>query len=426
MASRALDVWCFGDRAGTLIDGPDGPAFAYDEAWISAGHPPLSQSLPLDGAFSTDAVGAFFGGLLPEGVPRETLARQLGVSVGNDFSLLAAIGGDTAGAVSVVAPGEAPPEDVGDVRWLTDDELAREIEELPARPMHADEDGEYRLSLAGAQDKLPVVVGADGRVGLTTGRTPSTHIMKTPIARLDDTVVNEAMCLDVGRRLGMEVVEAAPRAAAGRKCLLVGRYDRMTGDDGTVRLHQEDFCQAVGIPTARKYQAEGGPTLPDCFALLRRTSAVPARETLRLLDSVALSFLVGNHDAHGKNFSLLYAPGSTTATLAPVYDVIDTAAYWKTHDLTRKMAMSIGTEYRPDYVAPRHLDALLAESGLGAAAAKRRLRGLAGAAPEAARAARQALVDAGWGRPVLGRIVETVDQRATRLAAIAAPAPRTR
>ncbi|HWT91789.1 MAG TPA: type II toxin-antitoxin system HipA family toxin [Solirubrobacteraceae bacterium] len=427
MTARALEVWCFGDRTGTLTDAADGLAFAYAPEWIGAGRPPLSQSLPLDGPCGTEAVVAFFGGLLPEGTPRTTLARQLGVSVENDFGLLEALGGDTAGAVSVVRPGEAPPGPAGeDVLWLTDEELAREIAELPTRPMHADEDGEYRLSLAGAQDKLPVVVGADGRVGLTTGRTPSTHIMKTPIAGLDDTVVNEAMCLDIGRRLGLDTVDATPRAAADAECLLVGRYDRTTGDDGTVRLHQEDFCQALGVATARKYQAEGGPTLPDCFALLRRATAVPAREAVRLLDAVALNFLVGNHDAHGKNFSLLYAPTTAAARFAPIYDVLDTVAYGKVRPMSRKMAMSIGKEYRPDYVAPRHLDALLAESGLGAAAARRRLRGLAASAPEAARAARQALVDAGWDRPVLGRIVETVDQRAGWLAAIAAPASRTR
>jgi len=125
-----------------------------------------------------------------------------------------------------------------------------------------------------------------------------------------------------------------------------------------------------------------------------------------------LNFLVGNHDAHGKNFSLLYPPESGQAVLAPAYDVLSTFAYRRTHNLTRKMAMSIGGEYRPEYVRARHLDRLFDEAGLGAAAARRRLRGMARDAPGAARNAREQLIDTGWDAPILGRIVELIDERA--------------
>ncbi len=216
--------------------------------------------------------------------------------------------------------------------------------------MHVDADGEYRLSLAGAQDKLPVVVDDSGRIGLTRGQTPSTHIIKTPIERLNHTVVNEAFRPMVGRQLGADVVDASAERVAGQEFLLVKRYDRRESDDGIVRLHQEEFCQALGVPTARKYQAEGGPSLADCFALVRRATAVPAREVIKLLDDVVLNFLLGNHDAHGKNFSLLYPPESGQAVLAPAYDVLSTFAYRRTHNLTRKMAISIGGEYHPEYV----------------------------------------------------------------------------
>jgi serine/threonine-protein kinase HipA len=128
------------------------------------------------------------------------------------------------------------------------------------------------------------------------------------------------------------------------------------------------------VPAARKYQAEGGPSLADCFALVRRATPVPAREVIKLLDDVALNFLVGNNDAHGKNFSLLYLPESEQPVLAPAYDVMSTFAYRASHNLTRKMAMSIGGEYRPEYVRARHLDRLFEEAGLGVAAARRRLR----------------------------------------------------
>ncbi len=413
MSSRTLEVWCFGAAAGTLEDGADGLTFAYLPEWAAAGRPPLSQSLPLDGTFALAAAGAFFGGLLPEGTPREILARRLGVSSGNDFALLAALAGDTAGAITLLPVGELPPpsDPRRDVRWLDDAELATEIERLPTRPLHIDEDGDHRLSLAGAQDKLPVVVGTDGRVGVTNGRTPSTHILKTPIATLEHTVANEAMCLDLGRRLGIPVASAEPRRAGSRECLLVARYDREVGagDGGTRRLHQEDFCQALGIPAARKYQVEGGPTLPDCFALLRRASSVPAADAVHMLDQVTLSFLVGNHDAHAKNYSLLYRPDRTE--LAPAYDILSTFVYRGAVRLSRKLAMSFGSEYRPDYVRARHLADMLNACGLGPTAARRRIESIARAAPEHAQAARDALADGGWDAPVLGRIVEMVTQR---------------
>jgi serine/threonine-protein kinase HipA len=410
-----LTVWCFGRLAGALTQSANGMEFAYAAEWVADEQPPLSQSLPLDGRFDAAAAAAFFGGLLPEGEPRRHLARLLGISESNDYSMLAMIAGDTAGAITLLPQGERPSPVGGDVEWLDDAGLAELLAELPGRPMHVDADGEYRLSLAGAQDKLPVVVDGSGRIGLTRGQTPSTHIIKTPIDRLDHTVVNEAFCPMVGRQLGADVVDASAQRVAGQEFLLVKRYDRLEFGDGIVRLHQEDFCQALGVPSARKYQAEGGPSLADCFALVRRATAVPAREVIKLLDDVALNFLVGNNDAHGKNYSLLYLPESRQAVLAPAYDVLSTVAYRKTHSLTRKMAMSIGGAYRPEYVRPRHLDRLFEEAGLGAAAARRRLRGMARDAPRAARSARQQLIDTGWDAPILRRIVELIDERAGRL-----------
>jgi len=389
------------------------------DSWRSAARPPLSHSLPLDGSNTTAAVDAFFGCLLPEGAPRARVARNLGVSVDNDFALLAALGGDTAGAISLLAPGERPPPVGLDVQSLDESELATLIDELPSRPLHADEEGEYRLSLAGAQDKLPVVLGADGRIGLTKGRTPSTHILKTPIVDHDGTIANEALCPAIGRILGIETVRTSPRRVASREFLLVERYDREHTGDGVRRLHQEDLCQVLGIPVRRKYQNEGGPGLADCFALLREAVAVPAREALKLLDTVVLSFLIANNDAHGKNYSLLYLPDSPKATLAPAYDLLSTVVY---PGRSRKMAMSIGGEYRPDYVQPRHLNQLLEQAGLGPAAARRRIRALAEAAPSAAQQARASLAEEGWDAPVLIRIVEIVEKRASRMMEIAAPA----
>jgi serine/threonine-protein kinase HipA len=418
MADRSLDVLCFGQLAGRLVDAPGGMEFRYADRWLESQRPPLSQSLPLSGEFGTRQVIAYFGGLLPEGAPRATLARQLGISANNDFGLLEQLGGDTAGAVSLLPPGTEIPRTGTEVEWLDERELGQLIDELPQRPMHADEDGEYRLSLAGVQDKLPVVVRADGRVGLTKGRTPSTHILKTPIERFDDTVANEAFCLALGRELGIDTVLATPRVADGRQFLLVARYDRRETEHGTERLHQEDICQALSVPSDRKYQAAGGPGMGDCFALVRTATAVPARETIRLLDDFALNFIVGNHDAHGKNFSLLYVPDMRTATLAPAYDVMSSIVYLRTHRMSKKMAMKIGSTYSPDDANAGHLAALLTEAGLGGAAARRRLRGIANSAPAAAQTVRARMAGAGWDSRTLASLEELVGRRAQRLLAL--------
>lgn len=422
--AESATVWCFERVAGTLRPGAGGGlAFEYDPVWIADGQPPLSWSLPLDGEFGEDRASAFFGGLLPEGQPRDLLARQLGVSVGNDYATLAALGGDTAGAISVLPDGVRPPSRASDVEWLDDAGVAQVIDELPSRPMHVGEGGEWRLSLAGAQDKLPVVVADDGAIGLTRGSMPSTHILKTPIARLDDTVANEAFCLRLGaafggRRSGLRTVDAEPIVREGREALLVRRYDRAVGADGLpYRLHQEDLCQALAIPTAQKYQAEGGPGVVECVDVLR--AAASGRAVAGFIDSLILSFLVGNHDAHGKNYSLLYADRTARATLAPAYDIVSTVAYNRTHNLSCKMAMRIGGEYRPEYVQARHLERLCSEAGIGLGATRKRIAALADRAPATAARVQADFVARGWHRPVVDRIVSIVGQRAELLQRIA-------
>jgi serine/threonine-protein kinase HipA len=412
---RALDVWLYGRRAGRLEQVDGRMRFAYAADYVAAGGAPLSCSLPLgDGEYVREAE-AFFANLLPEGEVRTLVARRLGVSAGNDFGLLYEIGGDCAGAVTLLPPGASPGEEPirADIRWLDEPALAAALDELPRRPLLADPDEGIRLSLAGAQDKLPVVVD-DGRIGIPLGRTPSTHIVKTPIVRFDDTVANEAFCLELARSLGLASASAEVRDADGREFLLVERYDRRRAGDGRVeRIHQEDFCQALAIPPQLKYESEGGPGLPDCFGVVRDSSTEQAIDRLALVDAVTLNFLLGNHDAHGKNFSLLLAgegPGPATGVrLAPLYDLVSTAVY---PGLDRKMAMAIGGEYRPDYVRRRHVERFADRTRLGGAAVRRRMLRLA----ERTRAAAPGTAERIGARPVLERILETVDRRAGWLA----------
>ncbi len=194
------------------------------------------------------------------------------------------------------------PAPVG--RHIGDIMCARQTE--PARPLLAGEKG-LRLSLAGAQSKVPVIL-VDGAVALPAPGQPTTHILKPPIARFTATPENEAFVMRLAAAIGLDVAPVEPRVVRDRPYLLVERYDRAVGADGQVRrIHQEDFCQALGVPPETKYASEGGPTFKDCFALLRRIAERPAVDVLKLLDAVIFNAIAGNADAHGKNFSILYS-----------------------------------------------------------------------------------------------------------------------
>ena len=364
-----LNVWRDLQLVGSLRYEQGLLAFRYAADYLNlAAAQPLSFSLPLQAdEFSGVEVVAFFGGLLPEGRLRDLVARQQGLSSKNDFSLLNVLGGDCAGAISLLPENESPKQAANDIQWLTDTELAKCLVQLPQRPMLAGEDG-IRLSLAGAQDKLPVVF--DGkRIGLPLNGTASTHILKTPIQGLTDTVSNEAFCLALATRAGIPAAAAQLYPTGETQVLLVERYDRVQEPDGTVsRIHQEDFCQALGVVADAKYQREGGPSLADCFDLLRQATKPFAPQLLRLLDYLIFHTLVGNHDAHGKNFSFLYGE---RAELAPLYDVVCTAVY---PSLTPKMAMKIDSQYEFEHVMPHNWGAMAQQCGLSPQVLKKRLR----------------------------------------------------
>ena len=404
-----LEVRLFADRVGHLGLSDGRLRFRYTPEWLSRPDTlALSCSLPLQTApFDDRQTRPFFAGLLPEGQLRRLIAQQFQVSGQNDFALLERLAGDCAGAVSLVVPGQAlPRSEVGDdVHWLNDQEVVALLDELPHRPMLAGQDG-LRLSLAGAQDKLPVVFEGR-RLGLPRHGTPSSHILKPPIQALEDSVINEGFCLALAEALQLQPAKARVQVVLGRPFLLVERYDRVVDAQGRrQRLHQEDFCQALGIEPELKYQNEGGPDLVPCFDLLRRVTRPSAPQILRLLDVVIFNALIGNHDAHAKNVSLLYKGKSPV--LAPIYDILSTAVY---PALTPKMAMKIGSKYRFSEVQARHWNQFAEAAGLGKAQAKKRILALAKALPPSARELQADPAQGFGGQALVERIVTLVEQR---------------
>ena len=408
-----LEVWLFADRVGTLglVDGR--LTYCYASDWLEQSDAvALSASLPLQAEpFDDRKSRPFFAGLLPEGQVRRLIAQQFQVSNQNDFALLDHIGGECAGAVTFIEPGQTRPISScnDDTQWLSDQEVVAILDELPRRPMLAGKDG-LRLSLAGAQDKLPVVF--DGaRIGLPLNGTPSSHILKPAIHAVDDSVINEGFCMALADAMQLKPAKSNVCHILGRSFLLVERYDRVIDDQGCrQRLHQEDFCQALGVVPEMKYQNEGGPDLAQCFNLVRHAMRPSAPQILRLLDAVIFNALIGNHDAHAKNFSMLYlqkGSGKTTV-LAPFYDILSTAVY---PTLTPKMAMKIGSKYTFSEVEKRHWEQFAENIGLTKAQAKRRILEFAKLLPATARKLQSDPGHRFSDSPVVEQINALIEQR---------------
>lgn len=380
MSVSHLAVLWDGERVGTLLREDGQVDFSYAQSWLDdPGARPISVALPFPTSGVSERVGqrpalAFFDGLLPEEAQRGGAARALGISLQNSFALLAELGGDVAGALSLV-----PEDDVvkylGQERQipdlhrgqpLSDPALAALVDELPRRPMLAGQDNQPRLSLAGAQPKLPLVrmKGGGLRVPLQLahGTEASTHILKPEPDALPGLVANEAFIMRLARNVGLPVAEVETLDAGGRPCLLVERYDRSS--DGR-RLHQEDIAQALGIMSVDKYD----PGLRDLFGIIRTHSRHVARDVLALLDLTVFNVAVGNCDAHAKNFSLLY--DGARPRLAPFYDLICTAHY---DHVSNVFAMRINGKRQFEDLRAEDWAALADATGLSGSAIPRRTK----------------------------------------------------
>ena len=407
----ALDVYLGREHVGMLSRPGSGRlAFEYDASTVErfAADVLLSVSLPVRAErFPNGQTRPFFEGLLPEGAVREQVARERGVSVENAFGLLAEIGAECAGAVVVVPEGEEiAADDMSSVRWLTDDELGHALQNLPAHPLGGGTD--VRVSLGGVQQKLIVTRSPNGRFGQPLGGAPSTHIIKPSLEGWADVAANEAFCLRVARCCGLAAATSETAVIGGTTCLVVERFDRTLTDQlRIVRVHQEDFCQALGVLPSAKYEFEGGPSISQIVDMLRDVSAAPASDINAFLRAVALNYLLGNSDAHGKNSGLLYDPDAGPR-LAPLYDIVSTAVY----EVTTRMAMLVGGEEEPTRVTEASWRRLAGDCGVNAPLLIRDVRRLAARARECAGAVAATAGAEGWHRPVIDEILQVIEDRA--------------
>lgn len=334
---------------------------AYADAWSSSAESfPVSLAMPIRlEPYEGEQVLPWLMNLLPEGEPLRAMTRALGAAPEDALGLIAQTGNDLAGALSI-APRE--PRGKPGYRTIPDaDALERIIEELPARPFLVGEDG-VSMSLAGAQEKLPVAV-IDGQIAVPINGAPSTHILKPDNPRLPGSVQNEALCMVLARRIGLNVAPVTTGVAGKRSYLLVDRYDRIGTGNDVRRLHQEDFCQALGRPPAAKYEFNGtgtrGPSIADMFAVVRQH--MTARDITRLLDAVIFNIAIGNVDSHAKNYSILLGPGAQQ--LAPLYDLMSGLAWT---NITQNHAQAIGEQRRGRHIYGRHWRRMAEAAGLAA------------------------------------------------------------
>ena len=356
-------------RLGTVTRSRGGDlSFVYLKQWRQDPDAfPLSLSMPLRAdPYPRASVEPWLAGLLPddEDVLRAWSSR-FQVSRRNVFGLLSEVGEDCAGAVQFVRPERldefldaGPPS----VEWLTEEMVGHRLAELrldPALGRRPDDAG--RFSLPGVQPKTALLF-EDGRWGLPAGTTPTTHILKPQNPRFSGLVENEHLCLRLARAAGLPAASTRIERFGDQLALVVTRYDRRRIGPEWVRLHQEDFCQALGVPPERKYQNEGGPTVRTMLDLVRAESAQPDEDAQTLARSIMLNWILGATDSHAKNFSLLIGPAGQVR-LAPLYDI---ASFFPYSEEPRRLKLSnrVGGKYRLHDIGRREWERFRTENDL--------------------------------------------------------------
>jgi serine/threonine-protein kinase HipA len=354
--------------------------FQYDSEWLAWEIAlPVSLSLPLrEDRYVGDPVIAVFDNLLPDSdVIRRRLAQRVHADGADAYSLLAKIGRDCVGALQFLPDG-VTPEPAGNVkgRPIDDDYIARKIGDLNATPLGVDEDEEFRISLAGAQEKTAFLLWND-KWYVPHGTTATTHIMKPQIGMLPSgidlshSVENEYLCIKLAQAFGLPAANVAIADFKDSRVLVIERFDRLWTKDGRLlRLPQEDCCQALSVPPTRKYESDGGPGMPAVLDLLK-ASDDPDTDRRLFLKAQIIFWLLGATDGHAKNFSIFLQPGGRFR-LTPLYDVMSVQPAFDARQLRKnqmKFAMAVGDNrhYLVYEIMPRHFIETAAKSGVPSA-----------------------------------------------------------
>jgi serine/threonine-protein kinase HipA len=364
-----LDVYQNGSLVGHLSKSTSGAIdFKYAADWLhSKEAAPVSHSLPLqEDGYAGDPVIAVFDNLLPDNDDiRRRIAQQSGAAGSDIYNLLAAIGRDCVGALQFLPAGHIPDK-IGTIAGepLSETQIASILKELKTTPLGvSNRDDDFRISIAGAQEKTALLYW-NGKWIKPHGTTPTTHILKPQIGVRSDgidlsrSVENEHFCMSLCANLGLRTAKTSISDFDGQRVLVVERFDRRsTNDAQLVRVAQEDCCQALSVPSVRKYQNNEGPGIVDILSLLKASDS-PDEDQHFFLKAQVVFWLLGATDGHAKNFSIFLHPGGGFK-MTPLYDVMSTQPLVDAKQLQRKqmkLAMSVGDNrhYAVDTIRPHH------------------------------------------------------------------------
>lgn len=378
-AYAPLRVYLNNRRVGTLSREVSGAiGFSYHEDWLGWEHAlPVSLSLPLrETPYRGEPVAAVFENLLPDSDKlRRLVAEKVGARGTDAYSMLTKIGHDCVGALQFIAGDNDAPDATSTLEGEPVDEAAIEkiLKGLSQAPLGLTSDDEFRISVAGAQEKT-ALLWHDGKWIKPHGTTPTTHLIKTQIGELpggidlSDSVENEYYCLKLTAAFGLPVNTATIETFGDTKALAIERFDRRWTKDGRLlRLPQEDCCQALSVPPTLKYQNEGGPGMVDVLDLLKG-SDTPMEDQEIFLKAQLVFWLIGATDGHAKNFSVFLSPGGSYR-MTPLYDILTAQPALNARQIERKqmkMAMSVGNSrhYRFDQIHGRHFVQTAMRAGL--------------------------------------------------------------
>lgn len=342
-APRTLIVWNDSERIGELRETGNLWSFVYHPTWVDARDAfALSPSLPLqndpisDGA-SQRPVQWFFDNLLPEAGERTLLARDASIDKADAFGLLQRYGPESAGALTLLAPGEVLP--AGKLVPLSDQALSERIRKLPRVALS--HDAPKRMSMAGAQHKLAVVLDND-QLFEPEGRVASTHILKPDHPdpeRFAHTVVNESFVMRLAHAVGLNVPKVSVRRVP-EPVYLIERFDREGNVAYARRRHVLDACQLLSLDSTFKYEQATVQSLRKIAELCRAKAAT--RQAIFRWG--IFNILVGNGDAHLKNLS--FFPTQQGIALAPHYDLLSTSIYREAKWRNEELVTPIGSAKR--------------------------------------------------------------------------------
>lgn len=419
-----LDVYISGRHVGELHHLQGGKlSFSYDERWMNGRVAiPLSLSMPtIARSYDGKVVEAFLWGLLPDN--EQTIGRwaqRFQVSARNPFALLRHVGRDCAGAVQFLPRGTELSH--GETfEPLTDAQIGDRLHDLRrdgAATRRLGDPGQF--SLAGAQAKTAFHRDATtGQWGIPREDTPTTHIFKPPMPHLHGHTENEHFCLQLAGMLGLDAAHSQVLEFAGEKAIVVTRYDRRLVDGRTIRIHQEDMCQALSVMPTRKYENQGGPGIATIATRVLSASNDPTRDRQAFMQANIFNWIIGGTDAHAKNYSMLLG-AQGEARLAPFYDLSSILPHLGegeiqagTRDL--RLAMKIDRVYPIDEVTPRHWERCASSARVGSEFTLQSVRNQIAVMPDLASACAAALRAQGISHEIVNRLVDTIAARANGL-----------